>query len=681
MGQPAAHALGDEAEREAPERVKVVCRVRPFTARERDVSQRAAVSTGSVAESATAAEGQVGADGGGCITMTDPIDGTAHRFRFDEVFASDAVATRATPSPALIYARHVRPLVRDAVAGFNCTAMCYGQTGSGKTACMFGVAECSGLVPQALADACDAVASLGSGTRGGVATLQVSLIEIYNERITDLLGPAPVSSGSDGSESARTRARDGTAAPMRVRECPERGPYIENLTERMVMETSKGGDMAQSGAGARRAMATLAEGLARRSVHATAANVASSRAHTVLTVRVGYTNATGETRVSTLNLVDLAGSERAGAASAAVSGSEASARLREGSFINKGLSALGNCVRALSGRGSALDVRGAVSGAAGGRPGSFGGPHVPYRDSVLTWLLKRSLDGHAKVVVVATLAPGTPFFAESLSTLRYADRMRRIETAAVVARPKGGAPASTASSAANARSNARRKALSAPEPREVARNRALGVLKQKQLHVVRRSRDNLRLRPRSAGDSNLHEAADAGRARPPAANDTDGGKACASREAFALHRGSPYAAAAPAAGRKGRAGSKAGKPRACAQIEKLDDAAMVRELPDVVSEKQVMAPRRRSQPDGVFGGAPAAAARRSSPSGNNKRGIDGFKGRPRLARSPPGTPLRKRRLSALAAMQQDILSLAKGVAATQATAARRLGVDRPVLAC
>ena len=86
MGQPAAHALGDEAEREAPERVKVVCRVRPFTARERDVSQRAAVSTGSVAESATAAEGQVGADGGGCITMTDPIDGTAHRFRFDEVF-------------------------------------------------------------------------------------------------------------------------------------------------------------------------------------------------------------------------------------------------------------------------------------------------------------------------------------------------------------------------------------------------------------------------------------------------------------------------------------------------------------------------------------------------------------------------------------------------------------------
>ena len=134
------------------ERVRVVCRVRPFTARER------AVSLGACLASAAAARTSV--------TARDPVDGTRHAFSFDEVFTAHGDEARGagaadspagggggggggnSRAPAAIYARHGRPLVAAAARGFNCTALCYGQTGSGKTACMFGVEECAGLVPQ-----------------------------------------------------------------------------------------------------------------------------------------------------------------------------------------------------------------------------------------------------------------------------------------------------------------------------------------------------------------------------------------------------------------------------------------------------------------------------------------------------------------------------------------------------
>lgn len=441
---------------------------------------------------------------------------------------------------------------------------------------------------QAVADLCAEVASQPN------AQLFVSLLEIYNERATDLLAEPCGGNGGDGGGDSSRRRRP----PLRVRECPERGPYIAELSERLVMATAEGGDMAGASQGARRAMSALAEGLARRSVHATAANAQSSRAHTVLTLRVRARVAPGgATRESALNLVDLAGSERAGAAAnASSSPGQAAARLREGNHINRGLSALGNCVRALSERPAGS----AAPGAGGNTP--RGTRHVPYRDSMLTWLLKRSLDGHAKVLVVATLAPGTHTFAETLSTLRYADRMRKIETAAVVARPKGGVTASTASSAAAARERiVRRKAVSAPEARELQRKRALGALKQQQFN-----------RQLSAG----HERGAGAAARRPliARREVKESSPVRRRQAFVSPYASPYASPAkPAALARKQVSRPSGRAQRV-QVERLDDVAAVRLLPDVVVGQAVRTPRER-----LPAKRPAVAPVAKSPSGRGDK--------------------------------------------------------------
>ena len=155
-----------------------------------------------------------------------------------------------------------------------------------------------------------------------------------------------------------------------------------------------------------------------RTVAATAMNATSSRAHTIVELRVRRREADGSEVSSKISLVDLAGSERSSATGAT------GARLKEGAAINKSLSALGNCIAALAERSS---TRGEGGGGGGSKV-------IPYRDSTLTLLLKESLGGNAKTVMIAALSPAAVNYEETLSTLRYADRARRIKGSATVNR-------------------------------------------------------------------------------------------------------------------------------------------------------------------------------------------------------------------------------------------------------
>lgn len=377
-------------------------------------------------------------------------------------------------------ARRLRP-VSAVVCRRLLTALCRAaRAGSGKTHTLFGNAEEAGLVPM-LAEELFARLRAGGPASGGAKgpswRVDCSVIEIYNERVRAAAAthsqrftpPAGRASGRPGRvQAAKTPlrhsrprlstlrfllptqvrdllapARAGPAGGLRVREDPARGPYVEGLTLRPAADFAA-------------FTATLEDALKERTIAATAANATSSRAHTLVQLSVtrstpGAGGVVTET-CARIDLVDLAGSERANATGAK------GRRLEEGSSINRSLSALGNCIRALSdaqakgrraagaggagpAQGLAAAAREAAAAAAAAAASSAAGTHVPFRDSVLTWLLKNSLGGNAKVALVATVSPSEDDHDETLSTLRFADRMQRVETAAVVNEGRRLAPA------------------------------------------------------------------------------------------------------------------------------------------------------------------------------------------------------------------------------------------------
>uniref|UniRef100_A0A8C6V9K7 Kinesin family member 13Bb n=1 Tax=Neogobius melanostomus TaxID=47308 RepID=A0A8C6V9K7_9GOBI len=254
-------------------------------------------------------------------------------------------------------------LLNNAFMGYNACIFAYGQTGSGKSFTMMGSAEQPGLIPRL----CSALFNrIDLELREGESfTVEVSYMEIYNEKVRDLLDPK-------GSRQA-----------LRVREHKVFGPYVDGLS-RLAVSCYKDIE------------SLMSEGNKSRTVAATNMNEESSRSHAV-----------GE-KVSKLSLVDLAGSERATKTGAA------GERLKEGSNINKSLSTLGLVISALADQGAGRSK------------------FVPYRDSVLTWLLKDSLGGNSRTAMVATVSPSADNYDETLSTLRYADRAKSIVNHAVV---------------------------------------------------------------------------------------------------------------------------------------------------------------------------------------------------------------------------------------------------------
>ncbi|XP_069121894.1 kinesin-like protein KIF28P [Argopecten irradians] len=272
-------------------------------------------------------------------------------------------------------------VLENAWGGYNSTLFAYGQTGSGKSWSMVGYGVNKGIVPLF----CDNIFQQinEKKTAGDKTEFEVtfSMLEIYNEQVRDLL--------------SSTSSRGG----LKVRQHPKRGFYADGLK---IVPVASYDEISKR----------MAEGTTNRTVASTNMNATSSRAHTIvgITFQQKFINAAGEETAKTavVNLVDLAGSERAESTGATGD------RLKEGAAINQSLSCLGNCIAALAEKSSGKNTR------------------VPYRDSVLTKLLKNALGGNSKTIMIAALSPADVNYDETLSTLRYADRAKQIKTTASV---------------------------------------------------------------------------------------------------------------------------------------------------------------------------------------------------------------------------------------------------------
>ncbi|NWR37675.1 KI13B protein, partial [Tachuris rubrigastra] len=273
-------------------------------------------------------------------------------------------------------------ILQNAFEGYNACIFAYGQTGSGKSYTMMGTADQPGLIPKLCSGLFERAQKEENEEQS--FKVEVSYMEIYNEKVRDLLDPK------------------GSRQSLKVREHSVYGPYVDGLSKLAV-------------ASYKDIESLMSEGNKSRTVAATNMNEESSRSHAVFKIILTHTlydvqSGTSGEKVGKLSLVDLAGSERATKTGAAGD------RLKEGSNINKSLTTLGLVISALADQ------------AAGKNKNKF----VPYRDSVLTWLLKDSLGGNSKTAMVATVSPAADNYDETLSTLRYADRAKNIVNHAVV---------------------------------------------------------------------------------------------------------------------------------------------------------------------------------------------------------------------------------------------------------
>ncbi|KAJ9452233.1 Kinesin-like protein KIP3, partial [Diplonema papillatum] len=368
--QKKKHDARTGPEEGATERMFVVVRVRGLTERERQLCSLRyphRLHAGYKCVECTPTE----------VIASDPdtpesSDSRRH-YAFDRVF--DAAATNLD-----IYNATVRPMLPGLLEGFNATCFAYGMTGAGKTYTMMGADRVKGLCYMAVEDLFPLVRE-----SDGTSAVHASYLEIYNEKIKDLLG------------NDEDRRHD-------IIEDPVRGVVVTELAEYRVSTLQ---DL----------YTLMALGCEKRTRASTVSNVVSSRSHAILLITVkrergklgldagggGAAGASKQVSVGKLALIDLAGSERA-----LPGESKRGDRLREGANINRSLLALGNCITIL-GSAKAGEKR-----------------HVPYRDSKLTRLLKDALGGNTRTVMIGNTSPSSTCYEEVISTLKYATRARSI---------------------------------------------------------------------------------------------------------------------------------------------------------------------------------------------------------------------------------------------------------------
>jgi len=314
------------------------------------------------------------------VIMKDK-DGGAKGFVYDFVYNS---VKEKDGTQEKIF-RDLRFFIDNAIMGYNSSVFAYGQTGSGKTFTMMGTPKSPGLIPRG----CETLFSDIKKKQAMKIEVDASYLEIYMDKIYDLLAVSKTSKRGKRSRKADRKRR--TKLPIRFN--AKRGAYVEGLTTHTVASFSD-------------IKALMDAGLKNRTIAETGMNRMSSRSHCIFTLtvktemRIKSNEVTAELVTASINLIDLAGSERVN--KTGVFGT----RLEELKKINKSLSALGDVISALS------------------QNHKF----VPYNNSVLTTLLKESLGGNSKTIMIATISPTMENFQESLSTLRYASRVKKIST-------------------------------------------------------------------------------------------------------------------------------------------------------------------------------------------------------------------------------------------------------------
>ncbi|KAK7161282.1 hypothetical protein R3I94_004078 [Phoxinus phoxinus] len=355
--------------------VRVAVRVRPMNRREKDLSAKCIIEMEGNKTTVTNLKIPDGVTG-------DSVRERAKTFTYDFSYDSSDGKNGSFVSQEKVFKDLGTDVLKAAFEGYNACIFAYGQTGSGKSHTMMGMPGDVGLIPRI----CEGLFSRISGmTRRDEASFrtEVSYLEIYNERVRDLL-----------------RRKMAKTYNLRVREHPKEGPYVEDLSKHLVQNYSDVEELMEAGN-------------INRTTASTGMNDTSSRSHAIFTINFTQAKFDAEMpseTVSKIHLVDLAGSERADATGAT------GVRLKEGSNINKSLVTLGNVISALAdlcqeGGNSHLKKKQVF---------------VPYRDSVLTWLLKDSLGGNSKTIMIATISPADVNYGETLSTLRYANRAKNI---------------------------------------------------------------------------------------------------------------------------------------------------------------------------------------------------------------------------------------------------------------
>uniref|UniRef100_A0A8C1HUI0 Kinesin-like protein KIF16B n=1 Tax=Cyprinus carpio carpio TaxID=630221 RepID=A0A8C1HUI0_CYPCA len=355
--------------------VRVAVRVRPMNRREKDLSAKCIIEMEGNKTTITNLKIPDGVTG-------DSVRERAKTFTYDFSYDSSDCKNASFVSQEKVFKDLGTDVLKAAFEGYNACIFAYGQTGSGKSHTMMGIPGDVGLIPRI----CEGLFSRISGmTRRDEASFrtEVSYLEIYNERVRDLL-----------------RRKMAKTYNLRVREHPKEGPYVEDLSKHLVQNYSDVEELMEAGN-------------INRTTASTGMNDASSRSHAIFTINFTQAKFDAEMpseTVSKIHLVDLAGSERADATGAT------GVRLKEGGNINKSLVTLGNVISALAD----------LSQEGGNSHLKKKQVFVPYRDSVLTWLLKDSLGGNSKTIMIATISPADVNYGETLSTLRYANRAKNI---------------------------------------------------------------------------------------------------------------------------------------------------------------------------------------------------------------------------------------------------------------
>ncbi|KAM6441838.1 kinesin-like protein KIF1A isoform 7-T7 [Liasis olivaceus] len=355
--------------------VKVAVRVRPFNSREMSKDSKCIIQMT-----------------GNTTTIVNPKQPkeTPKSFSFDYSYWSHTTPEDINyASQKQVYLDIGEEMLQHAFEGYNVCIFAYGQTGAGKSYTMMGKQEKDqqGIIPQLCEDL---FSRINDTTNDNMSySVEVSYMEIYCERVRDLLNPK-------------------NKGNLRVREHPLLGPYVEDLSKLAVTSYNDIQDLMDSGNKA-------------RTVAATNMNETSSRSHAVFNIIFTQKRHDAETditteKVSKISLVDLAGSERADSTGAK------GTRLKEGANINKSLTTLGKVISALAEMDSGPNKNKKK------KKTDF----IPYRDSVLTWLLRENLGGNSRTAMVAALSPADINYDETLSTLRYADRAKQIRCNAVI---------------------------------------------------------------------------------------------------------------------------------------------------------------------------------------------------------------------------------------------------------
>lgn len=350
--------------------VRVAVRVRPMNDREKKKNAKCIVSM---------------RDKQTMLTNPNSAQEDIKRFTFDHSYWSCEKSDKHYVGQHTVFRDLGSEVLKSAFDGFNACVFAYGQTGAGKSYTMMGYGDDIGLIPRICEGLFKRVAETTDEKTKYSAV--VSYLEIYNEKVRDLLIQA---------------GKPGAGKSLKVREHPKKGPFVDGLSTHEVFDFAEIDELMELGN-------------SNRTTAATGMNDTSSRSHSVFTIefkQAAFVEGLPSEKTSKINLVDLAGSERTSATGAT------GKQLVEGGNINKSLTTLGLCISALAKRSEA---------GKGGKK-SF----IPYRDSALTWLLKESLGGNSKTIMLAAISPADVNYGETLSTLHYANRAKNIVNKPIV---------------------------------------------------------------------------------------------------------------------------------------------------------------------------------------------------------------------------------------------------------